>query len=76
MNIRIGQKLKPIPQWNKTEKHRKLPDLAEVLDIRKKSSQTGVMVLVNQINGDSVWLDLGWFKEFENAKKGDIEVVI
>jgi len=65
MNIEKGQILTPTEEWNKLEKHRKLPDKCEVLDWRKDHCQTGIMVLVKYSGHGQDWLDLGYFKEYQ-----------
>lgn len=60
--IKAGAKLIPNPIWNETERTRKLRIPAEVVDVRtERNCQTGVMVKVLDVRGESQWLSAGWF---------------
>ncbi len=56
-----GDKLRPDPEWNRTEPHRKLADPTVVVAVdRDRQCQTGTMLLVS-VGGGAAWLDAGWF---------------
>ena len=61
--VRRGDLLRPDPRWNQTNtSYGYLPEQVKVIDVaRKKRCQTGVLFLVEYINGAPVWLDAGWF---------------
>ena len=61
LTIKAGDFVRPSSFWNETERKRKLPRMACVLEVVKKQSQTGITFRVQFLNGDYGELDAGWF---------------
>ena len=58
----VGDLLKPIPRWNATSRHCKLPARAKVLAVIPARSQSGVLYRVRSVNGVEMDLDAAWFE--------------
>lgn len=63
LDIKAGHRLRPMPQWNNTEKkYRQLPVPTEVLGVKEqRGCQSGVLLKVQFKGGGTSWLDAGWF---------------
>jgi len=70
MRVRVGDNLAPDPMWNDTtvSRHRKLPDIVTVRDIKGVRSQSGRMFHVQTIGKDDICLDAGWFSLPEKSE--------
>lgn len=63
VDVEIGDKLMPIPLWNKTERRpNQLHMPTEILDIVTGKCQSGFLFLVRKINTSLEWLDAEWFE--------------
>lgn len=60
-DIQVGDMLDPDPTWNRTERVRKLSSPTKILGVEKAACQTGILVCVRFLNGDTAKLSAGWF---------------
>lgn len=61
-NVKAGDKLRPIPDWNRTERGgNQLPDPVEILRAMEATSQSGVLFTVRTKDGTERNLDAAWF---------------
>jgi len=71
--LKVGDRVRPLPLWNRTERHRKIAPavVIEAID-REPYCQTGVMLTVSTTAGGSAKLDAGWFEPvLEQPAPGD-----
>lgn len=62
LQVKIGDKLIPHESWNKSmELNRQLLSIVTVKSIRYQKSQTGVMLSVVSLSGQTIEIDAGWF---------------
>ncbi len=61
--VRVGDTVIPDPMWNATTgaRHKRLPAGVTVLGTIERKSQTGVLLQVETIGKDKIWIDAGWF---------------
>lgn len=62
--VKLGERLRVSDLYNQTTNPRRcrLPaGPSEIMEIKHTQSQSNVMFRVLQRNGESVWLDAGWF---------------
>lgn len=64
INVKVGQKLRPIPLWNQDERGpNRLAAPTEIFDIKREYwSQSGIMFKVKTKDGSMLWLDAAWFE--------------
>jgi hypothetical protein len=61
--VKVGDFVKPIPLWNKTNRYRKLECPTEILEIVDTMlCQSGIMFKVKIIGGGYMILDASWFE--------------
>lgn len=60
-NIQAGDMIVPDPEWNKSERNRKLHNPTRVEAVGQWNGQTGFKFTVKTTRGFSVDLDAGWF---------------
>lgn len=62
-DVTVGQKLNPLPLWNRTERGENcLTVPTEIIGKKHATSQTGIMFKVLTKGGSVQWLDAGWFE--------------
>lgn len=62
-DVAVGQKLNPLPLWNRTERSENcLMVPTKILGKKHAASQTGIMYKVLTKGGSLQWLDAGWFE--------------
>jgi hypothetical protein len=57
-----GDVLMPDPLWNRYERHDKLGEQVEVLEVRHADCQTGVMFRVRLLKGTDRWMAASSFR--------------